>query len=213
MTCLQLYVTEPTMTVQEQIRNKVKEVSEVAMKKFKVDLSNVHIRFDIKGRCAGQACRRGGTYYVRFNLHLANENITDMLHDTVPHEMAHIVCFMNPHLGSNHDYGWTRVCRELGGTGNRCHSMETVYGKGNTYEYIRSDGKAIRLSETRHKRLQNGHYPYLQWRDGARVTKQSQWRLLAVSGRMIGKPTPKPNWKSEGVFPVRRSERALGFVN
>ena len=76
------------------------------------------------------------SYMVRFNADMARQNPDDMVEDTIPHEYSHIVCFMNPSLGSNHDSGWARVCRALGGTGGRTHDNEVVYGNGRTYEYL-----------------------------------------------------------------------------
>jgi predicted SprT family Zn-dependent metalloprotease len=43
-----------------------------------------------------------------------------MLEDTVPHEIAHFVCQVKG-LGKNHDEGWRKVCRELGGNGITCY--------------------------------------------------------------------------------------------
>ena len=122
-------------TPQQQILDKCKAVFAEAQRLYGLDMSHVGIRFDLKGRAAGQACRRGGQYYMRFNRDmLTREAFNHVINNTVPHEIAHIACYMNPMLGSNHNSGWERVCLALGGTGASKHNEEVVYGKGTTYE-------------------------------------------------------------------------------
>lgn len=144
------------------IQARCKEVAAKAMELYGLDLSQVRISFDLRGRAAGKAGGRGyrlpgSAYYVKFNRDmLTREAFDHVINDTVPHEYAHVVCFMDPNKGKNHDYGWTRVCRALGGSGARSHSEEVVYGKGITYEYTTDRGHKVRLSEKRHRYVQNG---------------------------------------------------------
>ena len=129
-----------TVTLQQRVDAKIKEVIAKAAELYKLDLSTVPVNWNLKGRAAGMASWRGfmgsRSYMVRFNADMARQNPDDMVEDTIPHEYSHIVCFMNPSLGSNHDSGWARVCRALGGTGGRTHDNEVVYGNGRTYEYL-----------------------------------------------------------------------------
>lgn len=125
-------------TPQQQVIQKCNEVVAKAKELYGVDLSVVRIGFNLKGRVAGWAAMKGRiggpvSYSVRFNYDMlargCEDTLRDMLEDTVPHELAHIVCFMKPSLGKNHDEGWKRVCEALGGTRARTHKLEVVFGK------------------------------------------------------------------------------------
>jgi predicted SprT family Zn-dependent metalloprotease len=92
------------------------------------------------------------------NKHLIEREQTfeAILNDTVPHEMAHIICFLHPRLGKNHDIGWRKVCKELGGTGNTCHKHLVKYARGKTYQYTTTLGIDMNVSQVRHRRIQSG---------------------------------------------------------
>lgn len=179
----------------QQILAKCKDLLKVAQERHGVNLGNVQIRFDLKGRCAGQAYRRGGQYGVRFNRDmLTREAFDHVFNDTVPHEIAHLVCFANPMLGKNHDAGWERICRALGGSGARTHEEEVVHGKGNTYEYVTTRGHKVRLGDRHHNAVQRG--VVLRYRNNkGEVTNMCSYELVGVNGRTLSKPVqfPAPN--------------------
>ena len=175
-------------TPQQQIIDKCKEVYETATRLYGVDMSRVTIHFDLKGRAAGMACRRGAQHYMRFNRDmLTREAFEHVINDTVPHEIAHIVCFMKPQYGRNHDAGWARVCRALGGNGERTHKEEVVYGKGTTYEYITDRGHKVRMGDRHHAIVQAGRK--LSYKKGlGTVTKECQYSIVGVQGRTLAAP-------------------------
>jgi predicted SprT family Zn-dependent metalloprotease len=186
------------MTPQAQVQEKCKQVIEAAKRIYNVDLSVVRVGFNLKGRVAGWAQwkRRLGvaSYTVRFNHDMIvrgdAEVLRDMVEDTVPHEFAHIVCYMRPELGKNHDGGWQRVCVALGGTGKRTHDLEVVYGKGATYEYTTDRGHKVRMSERHHKKVQAG-IP-LRYRKGlGTVTQTCAYSIVGVQGRTLAQPIVK----------------------
>lgn len=185
------------MSQMEQIRNKCKEVYAVALRLYGLDLTPVRISFDLRGRAAGKA---GGkryadpdvsNYFMKFNRDMLTREAFDyMLNETVPHEIAHIVCFAKPELGKNHDHGWARVCRALGGTGARTHKEDVVYGKGTTYEYTTDRGVTVRLSERRHRYVQAGGT--LNYRSGkGTVTKACAHAVVGYQGRTLAEPIRK----------------------
>lgn len=97
-----------------------------ASAEFNIDLSpaNVTIENNIRGNVAGQAWdKRRGKYRLRFNLEAIEKHNEEMTKDTIPHEVAHLVCYARPELGNGHDAGWKRVCRRLGGDDSRTHDM------------------------------------------------------------------------------------------
>lgn len=196
----------------EQVRKRVQEVFALATAKYGLDLSKVAVRFDLRGRSAGMAgCKRdwaGSTkdHYVRFNVdQILHGNLENMLNDTVPHEVAHVICYMNPMLGNNHDNGWKRVCVALGGTGDRCHSEMVAYAKGNTFQYITTSGDAVNVSQQRHRKIQMGvEYRY---RTGGRINKECQWFKVMTAAQAIG--TAKAPAKKEVKAPIALAPKAV----
>lgn len=112
---------------------------------------------------------------MRFNTDMMQNSSWDhLINDTVPHELAHIVCFFKPELGRNHNPGWRQVCRQLGGSGQRCHKEEVTYAKGTTYYYTTSTNHTVTLSLQRHRRIQKGtSYHFKNGR--GRVDRTSKW--------------------------------------
>lgn len=189
---------------QQQIVDNCKAVFAKAKELYPhLNFDAVGIRFDLRGRCAGMAHRRGGHYFMRFNADmLTREAFDHVLQDTVPHEIAHIVCFMDPRLGRNHDYGWASVCRRLGGTGARTHDEEVVYGKGLTYEYTTTRGHAVRVSQQIHSRIQQRGATYTYKHGKGAINKDCAHQVVGANGRTLAAPVRKVEAKTPGVQPV-----------
>lgn len=176
-----------------QVRARCGEMVEKIKALYGMDLSQVRISFDLRGRSAGKAggagySLPGSAYTVKFNRDmLTRAAFEHVIQETVPHEYAHVVCFMNTSLGRNHDYGWARVCRALGGSGERCHEEEVVYGKGLTYEYITNKGQKVRLSEKRHRYVQQGGT--LTYKQGRGVvTRICAYSIVGARGKTLAAP-------------------------
>jgi predicted SprT family Zn-dependent metalloprotease len=144
---------------QKQIVDRCMELTQKASKLYNMDIPNIRVSFNLTGATAGYAHRKFGAYSVRFNFEMISREdpaaFNDMLNDTVPHELAHIVCFINSALGKNHDYGWRRVCIALGGTGKTTHDLEVNYA-GETFTYISTTGVQQDVSKVLHARIQGG---------------------------------------------------------
>ena len=187
---------------QEIVRAKCKEVFAKAKELYPhLNFDNVGIRFDLKGRAAGMACGRGyffdfdRTYYIRFNIDmLMREAAKHIIDETVPHEVAHLVNFMDPSTGRKHDFGWQRVCIALGGTGEQFHKEEVVYAHGNTYEYTSTTGHKHRLSEQRHRKIQGDKTNWLRYKHGGgQVDHTCAFTIVGASGHTFKTAvTPKP---------------------
>ena len=188
---------------QQQIVAKCKEVFARAQELYGVDLSKVTISFNLKGRRAGVASWKincltceTSAHTLRFNHDMVTRNdpkvLRDMVENTVPHEIAHLVCAVRPELGKNHDYGWARVCRALGGSGGRTHSNEVVYGKGRTFEYTTDRGHQVRIGERHHAAVQAGRT--LRFKAGkGNVTAVCKFSIVGYQGRTLQQPVvPKP---------------------
>lgn len=178
-------------TPQQQVMEKTKACFDKAKELYGLDLSRVHVRFDLKGRAAGQASRRSGMFAIRYNHDmLTREAFDHLLNATVPHEVAHIVCFMDRSLGADHNSGWERVCKALGGTGATRHKEEVVYGKGHTYEYTTDRGNKVRVGDKYHKDIQAGRP--LRYRNGiGTVTRECAYSIVGVQGRTLATPVVK----------------------
>ena len=207
------------------ILTKCNEVIALAQKLYNVDLSKMPILFDLKGRAAGMASAQRSwagvalNVQVRFNrVMIAGDGYEHIVNDTVPHEIAHIVCFMRPELGRNHDQGWRRVCIALGGDGSRCHNEEVVFARGDTYEYIATSGTKVRFSAQRHRKIQNGGVFTLR-RCKGRITRECSYSKVGVSGipvaaKPVAAKVPAPvsapvtSAVTTPVVPVAPTERA-----
>ena len=122
--------------------------------------TNTTIRFDLTGRSAGQAYRKGNVLGLRFNVEAIGMDWDGMFNDTIPHEVAHLVTFQKPRLGRNHDHGWRRVAVALGSTGDTRHALKLTPGRIVTkFRYVLNSGKELMIGPIRHKRIQSGQ-PY-----------------------------------------------------
>ena len=191
----------------QEVVARCKEVFAKAQQLYNLDLSRVSIRFDLKGRAAGIAMRRAGHFTIRFNHDMMLRDAYDhILNSTVSHEIAHICCFMNRALGADHNSGWERVCKALGGTGATRHKEEVVYGKGHTYEYTTDRGNKVRVGDKYHKDIQAGRP--LRYRNGiGTVTRECAYSIVGVQGRTLATPVVRtpvataPNVQAIGGIP------------
>lgn len=181
-------------TQMQQIKDKSAEIIAKAKILYPhLDLSKVAIRFDLKGKAAGMARSEGypRRYTIQFNADmLTREAFNHVLNDTTPHEWAHIICFMDPKLGRDHDHGWYNVCRALGGSGKTRHSEAVVYGKGYTYEYTTTTGQKARLSAQRHNTVQKGGTLRYKGNKGT-VNQQCAYSIVGYQGRTLATPIHK----------------------
>lgn len=160
----------------EQIRARVQALVAQARDLWSVDLSKTAVRFDLRGSTAGQAGLRYGQMFLRFNQQMImNDAWEHLIQETVPHEVAHLVCFANPKLGRNHDLGWKMVCRKLGGQGTRCHSELVEFARGKTFYYTTSTGYTAAVSEQIHRKIQNGQSRFFRDRSRGVINKTCAW--------------------------------------
>lgn len=184
-----------TIKPHQQVLNKCIGLIARVKELYGIDLSSAKISFDLKGTCAGWAYWKTvnghTTYGMKFNYDIISRGdevaLRDMIDNTAPHEVAHLVAFVNPSLGRNHDAGWVRICRALGGSGKRTHNTEVVYGKGATYEYTSSNGNKLKLSEKYHKRVQSG-IPLTYRNNKGVVDKHCAYSIVGFRGQTLKEP-------------------------
>lgn len=179
------------MLLQERkqlVLDKVAQLVKTANTKYRTTLPFIDVRFDLRGRCAGQAGKLRGQWMMRFNTDMMqNEGWNHLYMDTVPHELAHVVCM---YMGTDRGHGstWRSTCMALGGSGERCHNEKVTYANGKTYYYTSSTGKIVELSVVRHRKVQSG--ATYRWRDGSRIDRACAWSTTDPGVRMVTPPTP-----------------------
>lgn len=155
------------MTTLARIHEIADEKVALAIKLFGVDIGHTVVKVDINaGTFTGQArarYRSGDLPYFEIRLHTAYLGMDDeeAVTDTIAHEIAHVVTYSNQKLGKNHDRGWQRICKMLGGNGERIntHNIPIQRKKQRVYVYF-IGGEEIKLSKIRHNRLQSGYTSY-----------------------------------------------------
>lgn len=169
-----------------EITKKTKEVLARAKELYGVDI-NPSISYNLRGRVAGWAgckhcmmTRKATSFSLRFNRELIQgKHFEDIRDETVPHEVAHLVCYARPELGRKHDGGWRRVCIALGGNGRTRHDYDVVI-KGR-WDYITNLGHKVSITTRHHDIVQNGGI--LSFKRGKGVI--DRWCRFAPSGQEI----------------------------
>jgi SprT protein len=118
----------------------------------------VEVEFRNTGRCAGWASYDRGLYKLAFNSQLLEREdwMNDLITDTIPHEIAHLVCYYDRSLGKNHDKGWKRVCISLGGSGSRTHSLEVKKARRSRKAIYHINNRTVEIGINMHKKIQDG---------------------------------------------------------
>lgn len=121
--------------------------------------------FDLRGKAAGMAMYRGphpskGEDHeickMRINMEAYAINPDEMMQETIPHEIAHLVCFILT-IDKGHGERWKEVCRALGGSGKIHHEMRlTSVRKQKKFLYVNDQGREIHFAQGRHSNLRLG---------------------------------------------------------
>jgi predicted SprT family Zn-dependent metalloprotease len=112
------------------------------------------------GRAAGKASiSPDRKLSLTFSKECADNNLEEMLNDTVPHEVAHLVVYHNKYnVGlygwrkiMGHGPEWRLICLALGGTAQRCHNMEVTKARRVTrFVYNLPDGSTAKITKKYH---------------------------------------------------------------
>ena len=135
------------------------------------------IRFDLRGKSAGQFRRTGrGGLLIRYNLLLLERHPQEFLSQTVPHEAAHLVVFNR--FGSRvapHGREWRAVMAAFGARPDRCHnfSVEDLQTRQLRRYHYRCAYRAHHLTSIRHTRILSGQV-YLCKQCGQPVRRNPQ---------------------------------------
>lgn len=161
---------ELTADLKQRTIQQVHHFVDLANKRYGINMSYPTITFDLRGTTAGMAY--SGEHKVQFNAGLLVRNVDEMLEDTVPHEVAHLVTYrLHPtsrrwtgkkwvRTIKPHGDEWKSVMRALGVTPDRTHNMDVseVRVKKNVtkYEY-RCNCRTHEVGGKVHNKIQAGH--------------------------------------------------------
>lgn len=162
------------------IVSKIENCLAIAKREFGTELSvsDIHVTYNLRGKTAGRAKRNSVTSYkeIALNAALLDHNSEGMIHQTVPHEVAHLVAWtiwteynhnniaMEYHIAhiakkpySGHGPMWAHVMRTFGLEPRVRHKydisvVETAHQR--TYVYTCSCGKHY-VTPIKHKAIQD----------------------------------------------------------
>ena len=144
--------------LKNRVEEKMLECISKAEESFGRDFPMIPVRYDLKGRCAGQFCTRYGSSYLRVNTVLLTENVEHYIAQTIPHEVAHYINRVTSPFASAHGNEWKNIMtRIMGVRADRCHSYDTSnarQGSKTTKRFTYKCGcKTHELSTVRHNRI------------------------------------------------------------
>lgn len=145
------------MDLREEIIQKIEYFRSVAEQKLGIKLPDISVDFD---------CHDSDTLgyaidtTITLNLsHKCHRDLNQLLNDTIPHEMAHVVCNLFPQFGCDHDDGWKNICRIFGIMGNATIveiNDRGVHGsRKRGFVYTNTLGKQVAVSKKMHIRIQD----------------------------------------------------------
>lgn len=115
------------------------------------------VTFNVRGRAAGKAVfnRRTGAAEIRLNAELLRRYPVEMIQQTVPHEVAHVVTrAWWGGAAQSHGREWQSVMTLFGKSASRCHSMDVVPTRvGKVFAISCMCDKVFRIGERRYKRF------------------------------------------------------------
>jgi len=141
----------------QEIIQQVEHFRTIAEEKLGISLPEISVDFDLyDSETMGQAVNTT----ITLNLdHKCHQDANQLLNDTIPHEVAHVVCNVYPQFGCDHDEGWKNVCKLFGIMGNATIveiNDRGVHGsRKRGYVYTNTLGKQVAVSRKMHMRIQD----------------------------------------------------------
>ena len=95
-----------------------------ASKAYDRPFHKIAVSLDLKGTCAGKAYHWENR--IKLNRFLLNQNPEEMINQTLPHEIAHVIAHIQyPFCKRGHGPEWRSVMRMFGLEPDRCHEFNT----------------------------------------------------------------------------------------
>lgn len=167
--------------LKQRVDERLREVIKIAEDHYDVSIRFPNVVYKQKGRTAGTANIR--SWRINLNSVLLSENVAEMIHNTVPHEMAHLIDFqLHPeNFESNiirarngrlrrskrsvHGTTWKRIMSVMGVVPKRCHKLDTTNARQASrtrekFEWTCRCGDIMSLGAKRHNRMISGATRY-----------------------------------------------------
>ncbi len=112
--------------LQERVTDRTARLLAEAADWLRIARPEVAVRFDLRGRAAGQArLAERGPALIRYNPVLLRAHPETFLTSTVPHEVAHLIAFAR-HGARIRPHGaeWVAIMRRFGAQPRRCHDYD-----------------------------------------------------------------------------------------
>ncbi|MBK1644746.1 hypothetical protein CKO25_08810 [Thiocapsa imhoffii] len=123
------------------------------------------VRFDLRGTAAGQArVSADGPAVIRYNRELLLRHTERFMHETVPHEVAHVAAFHCHGFGIRpHGAEWRHIMRHFGVEPARCHNFDVSCLRTRVVARFRYRCACTthELSSIRHQRIRRHGIRYL----------------------------------------------------
>jgi SprT protein len=133
--------------IKQRILNRIQDCLEVAGVQIKTS-----VNYSIEGVVAGRATL--STSVLSFNSDLLMENVDSFIHNTVAHEVAHLIVYKKyPYAKQFHGPEFRNVMRQLGASTATYHSYKV---SKNRIMYKCSCRDDIPLSKQKHNKIVNG---------------------------------------------------------
>lgn len=199
--------------VKKQVMEKIDECMAIARKTWPhVTFDDPTVSYDLRGTTAGRAY--DAKWLIKLNAVLLMENVDEMVNDTVPHELAHLLDGkLHPETRNSrvsvtrtgqvrrtkrslHGPTWKSIMRVLGVNPERTHSMDTTRARvrqTTRYPYIcKCCTSEVLMGPKQHKRAQQGIlYTHRGCgRAGILVSKEN-WQARLPEAAQAYKPSKK----------------------
>ena len=112
--------------LQERARQAIETTFQTAERVFGRQFQRCTVSFDIRNGASRGGDASFAKRRIRINRQLLAQNPTEVIEQTCPHEVAHIVAYdLYGQRAWNHGLLWQNVMRKLGKNPDRCHELIT----------------------------------------------------------------------------------------
>jgi SprT protein len=140
---------------------------------YRLDLSPIPVRFDLKGKAAGQYRLHRNERCIRYNPYLFAKYFDDSLVSTVPHEVAHYVtdCLYGLRNVRPHGAEWRAVMESLGAdpSATNYYDLTGIPVRRQQRFTYHCACSTHQLSSCRHNKIRRGKAGYLCRRCGSSI--------------------------------------------
>ena len=150
-------------TLKEKTIQRVDHFVALAEEIYGITVGRPVINFEVRGGDAGRASP--DLFEVDFNAVLLVANEQAFMDDTIPHEVAHLICYklhgwIKRGRGiSHHGVEWKKIMRDFGCVPSTCHNLDVSKVKRKMREFLYSCPdceKTFPISIIRHNKMARG---------------------------------------------------------